>query len=554
MKFNSIQKIQFYFIFILSVLNFIQAFTLPLIDDEAYYWVWSKFLDFGYYDHPPMVALFDRLGYFIFPNELGVRLLAIVSNTLIFLSWIQILRPKTQKENYLFLGLFGSVGIFQGLGFISTPDTPLLLFGSFFLWRWKSFLENQNLKNALLLGLSMTLTMYSKYHGAILISLAFLPSIKILYKNKWFYVALLLSLILYSPHLYWQYNHNWPSVRYHLYGRNQKEITGFPFGEWLLGLLVIANPLLLYFYGKSIFKSSDFKDKWTLSLKWISAGSILFFGLCAITRNVQPQWNLIIYVALIPLTFLFYRNRLHFWVTRLSFIYIGLLVLARILLFFPLFISYTPMYKLKQFVLNAHEVNTGIAVFERYQKTALYNFYTQEPSICLQVYTHRESQYDLWNSEKSIQRQTITFFGLESISSDFIMDENNKKEFYKTIDDFHSYPKIKCEITPVSFSAEESSYQTMDIKWNNPHDEDLTLKSGSSLEAGIIFVNSKSLEPIVFIPFSEPIEIPANSDFEKTLSITIPVLPTGTYKSYVAIKPFGISGKIVSNEMTTVVQ
>jgi 4-amino-4-deoxy-L-arabinose transferase-like glycosyltransferase len=33
-----------------------------LTADEAYYWMWSKHLAFGYYDHPPMVALVIRAG------------------------------------------------------------------------------------------------------------------------------------------------------------------------------------------------------------------------------------------------------------------------------------------------------------------------------------------------------------------------------------------------------------------------------------------------------------------------------------------------------------
>ncbi len=554
MKFNSIQKTQCCFVFILFIFNLIQAYTLPLVDDEAYYWVWSKHLEWGYFDHPPMVALFIKGGYLLFPNALGVRLAAIISQVLLFLIWMHILRPKNEKENYLFLGLFGSVGIFQVLGFISTPDTPLLLFGSFFLWRWKVFIENQNLKNTMFLGLSMTLTLYSKYHGAILIILAFLPFIKILYKNKWFYGALLFSLVLYLPHLYWQYNHDWPSIRYHLYERNQKKITGFPWGEWLAGLLAIGNPLLLYFYGKSIFKKPDSTNTWAKSLQWISIGGILFFGLCAITRRIQPQWNLIIYITFIPLVYLFYKNRSHKWVTRLSFIYIGLLFLIRILLFFPFFVSYTPMDKLKQFVWDAHKVNIGIAVFERYQKAALYNFYTQEPSACLQVYTHRKSQYDLWNSEQNIQGQPITFFGLENISSDYILDEDNKKEFYKAINEFHSYPKINCEVSPVSFSKKKDSFQTMNTKWFNPYAEDLTLIKGGNLEAGVVFVDSSSLITVMYIPFSESIKIPKNTEVKKTFSVYISDLPAGVYKSYIAIKPFGISGKVISNKMITVVQ
>ena len=40
----------------LVVLRLIAAAWTPLTFDEAYYWMWSKHLAGGYYDHPPAVA------------------------------------------------------------------------------------------------------------------------------------------------------------------------------------------------------------------------------------------------------------------------------------------------------------------------------------------------------------------------------------------------------------------------------------------------------------------------------------------------------------------
>lgn len=547
-KSNSIQKVQFFFILFLFLFNLIQALTLPLIDDEAYYWVWSKHLDFGYYDHPPMIALFIKLGYFLFPNMLGVRLLSALSNILFYILWIYILKPKTSRQNYLLLGLLGSSALFQGLGFISTPDTPLLLFGTFFLWRWKEFLLLQNLKRSILLALAMALTMYSKYHGIILISLALLPAITVLYKNKWFYASILFSLFLYFPHLYWQYAHNWPSLHYHIYERAQKKVTGFLPGEWFLGFLIISNPLLIYFYLKSIFTKSNSKNTlWVKSLQWISIGSILFLGYLSFSRRIQPQWNLITYLAILPLCFLFYKNRKTNYLLGFCFFSIFLFLLLRIFMVFPTVISYTPMYKIKEFVLKAHKVNRGIAVFERYQKAALYNFYTQEPSVALQVYTHRKSQYDLWNSEKYIQGKNITFFGLEPISDHFIIDEEAKKEYYRYVTDFHSYPDMSCRIDLVNSFIDSDKFLHLYVRWENPYKKIFILKNNSSLEGGIMLIDENSLEPKNYLPFPESIQIFPEISGEKLFIFKISSFTTGKYKIYIVIKPCGISGKIISN-------
>src|SRR5438477_7947797 len=61
------------------VLRLIAAAYTPITFDEAYYWMWSKSLAGGYYDHPPMVAYVIRAGTMIAGDtELGVRLVSIL--------------------------------------------------------------------------------------------------------------------------------------------------------------------------------------------------------------------------------------------------------------------------------------------------------------------------------------------------------------------------------------------------------------------------------------------------------------------------------------------
>src|SRR6201989_379576 len=63
----------------LVVLRLVAAALTPITFDEAYYWMWSKNLAGGYYDHPPMVALVMRAGTMIAGDtELGVRLVSIL--------------------------------------------------------------------------------------------------------------------------------------------------------------------------------------------------------------------------------------------------------------------------------------------------------------------------------------------------------------------------------------------------------------------------------------------------------------------------------------------
>ncbi|MGA8769465.1 MAG: hypothetical protein WB610_03640 [Rhodomicrobium sp.] len=65
---------------VLILLRFVLAGTANLAEDEAYYWLWSRRLATGYYDHPPMIAYWIRAGTAIFgQTEFGVRFVGLLS-------------------------------------------------------------------------------------------------------------------------------------------------------------------------------------------------------------------------------------------------------------------------------------------------------------------------------------------------------------------------------------------------------------------------------------------------------------------------------------------
>lgn len=51
------------------------ASSAPLVNDEAYYWDWSRNLQLSYLDHPPGVAMMAWLGNWLLPGPLGARCL-----------------------------------------------------------------------------------------------------------------------------------------------------------------------------------------------------------------------------------------------------------------------------------------------------------------------------------------------------------------------------------------------------------------------------------------------------------------------------------------------
>ncbi len=53
-------------IILFFILNVIQGSSTELLPDEAYYWVYSQYMDWGFFDHPPLVALWVTISNFFF--------------------------------------------------------------------------------------------------------------------------------------------------------------------------------------------------------------------------------------------------------------------------------------------------------------------------------------------------------------------------------------------------------------------------------------------------------------------------------------------------------
>ena len=157
MKILKDPKFQFFSILLLFlVINVLQSSFTYLFEDEAYYYVWSKDLAFGYFDHPPMVALWAALGNSIIDGELGLRLLSTISFSLmLWIIWSMIDFKEKKKHVPLFFIVVVSLTFWQIFGFIMTPDTPLLFFTALFLLAYKRFLKSESVINIIFLGFSM---------------------------------------------------------------------------------------------------------------------------------------------------------------------------------------------------------------------------------------------------------------------------------------------------------------------------------------------------------------------------------------------------------------
>src|ERR1700682_5342682 len=191
----------------------------PLTFDEAYYWMWSKHLAGGYYDHPPGVAFVIRLGTMIAGDtELGVRLVSIL--LALPMSWA-VYRTAT----ILFGGqrvaetatILLNVTLMAAVGtLIVTPDAPLLVASSFVLFSLAKVLETGRGAWWLVVGAAVGAALLSKYTAlffgpAILIWLVSVPKLRRWLFSPWLYLGGIIALAVFSPVILWNADHHWVS-------------------------------------------------------------------------------------------------------------------------------------------------------------------------------------------------------------------------------------------------------------------------------------------------------------------------------------------------------
>ena len=114
-----------------ALVHVLMAAAIPLFQDETYYAMWAGHLQADYYDHPPVIALWIRVGEALAgPTPLGIRLLSVLGVALVpAVAWHMALRLRAGQRAALLAALLtAAMVLIFSLGFTATPDAPSTLF------------------------------------------------------------------------------------------------------------------------------------------------------------------------------------------------------------------------------------------------------------------------------------------------------------------------------------------------------------------------------------------------------------------------------------------
>lgn len=381
------------------------SMSFELAHDEAYYWIFSKFLDWGYFDHPPFVAFIIKIFSFLPHSEFSVRIGFIILQFCTFI----ILLTLTSNVLISFL-LFFSFPMASFSGILALPDMPLLFMTALYCHQLKKYFERDNYKAVISLGFTIALLLYSKYHGVLLIFFTIL-AVPELFKRKSFYYVALISLLAFLPHLNWQYQHNFSTLRYHFLERPSSAFNlGRSFEYLILQLLLpglFVGPIVWY----GVFKNKV-SSNFDRSMKFICIGTVIFFLLSGFNKKIEANWTIFLAIPLIYLT-----NSLDFWrkkgVRRLLFLSFLIVVTSRILFSFsPEFIKIkrlTEFHGWKEWAAKVEDLCDGQPILANtYQFASKLSFYLNKEIGSLN-YKSRKNQFDYWQFEKKIPTDKVCY-------------------------------------------------------------------------------------------------------------------------------------------------
>lgn len=553
------------FITIWLVINLLQAGFTGLLHDEAYYFFYSRHLAWGYYDHPPFTALLIRAGSTLFPGEFGARFFFVLLSA----GTIAILRKLSEAKNEIFFAVIAFSFIFLQLtGFLALPDSVMVFFTALFFLAYKKYCKNYSIKNGIVLGLVMAALFYSKYLGILVVFFTLLSNLSLFRKGS-FWLSVLVTSLLFAPHLYWQYEHGFPSFYYHLTERSHDEVFRWSnFADYIIGQFGQVNPLI--FIPVIIFLVA-FKPhgQYEKALKYSAAGSLILPFLLMIKGRVEANWTM---AGLVPLFLLTTkiaddRPKMARYIYVSGWITVALIFMIRIILIADIIPEkYRKTYKLeisgwKEFSEELSRIaGDRPAVFlGSYQVPSLYRFYTGKEATSFNNSIYRSNQYDLENlEEKFAGRDFVLFFPGKSIpftelrsygfaDYDSIENPNGKYLYYIYDSNFRAYNRLPIKIGLNIKSYAPGEVAEIEVMLKNPGSEPVRFSEGNG-KVYLAYSLYDYGKTIYFWKFKDITPVELKDEYHASFRMKMPLKP-GIYYLRVSIKsgwlPAGINSKLV---------
>ena len=298
-----------------AALHLAVAGRVPLSADEAHYALYGMHFDWSYFDHPPMVGWLQALVLGLSDSDFALRLWPITlgaATSLILFAFARRLFPDENSWHpFWCVALYQSGLMFQLLGLALVPETPLLFFALLALLALLRALDQDSWGDWLLFGLCLGLAGLSKYTAVTLTLTTALFVIlqrgrqSLLMPKLWMalFLSAFVALIVITPVLYWNAEHDWISIRYQL-GH------GFRALEWEWSRFALSQFGQFFAYAPGLFLFGlialaaglrSLRERGTQLTLFLVVPVLLLFLSGSGREETLPHWTALAWAGVTPL-------------------------------------------------------------------------------------------------------------------------------------------------------------------------------------------------------------------------------------------------------------
>jgi 4-amino-4-deoxy-L-arabinose transferase-like glycosyltransferase len=284
---------------------------LDLAPDEAYYWEWSRHLDWSYHSKGPLVAWLIRLSCECFGDTMfAVRVPAVVCGSLLLIG-LYILTVQVHRSDRL---AFAVVVIALTLPIVAAGSTLMTIDAPFTCaWMWALVVSYHAVFRQAgwawpIAGVCILLGVLAK-HTMVLwvpsftVFLLTTPTMRSHLKNRCFWLMVGIGALGGVPILAWNATHGWVTLRHTQAHAGFENETFF---HWLgplnylsmqfavlLGFWFIAWVRAMWQHRPTRETQPELRFLW-----WMSAPTFVFFGLFSVKNGGgEANWPLVGYLA-----------------------------------------------------------------------------------------------------------------------------------------------------------------------------------------------------------------------------------------------------------------
>lgn len=289
------------------------AWRLPLFGDEAFYWLESRHLDWGYSDVPGLTPWLIALGGFgLAETPLAVRWPTLVLGCalpLLVFAWARRFGGDGDARAAALLSLL--LPLSAGLGVLALPDVALTVAALWLAIALAHALDSGRWRDWLLFGMALAAGLLAHYRFALLAAgalgfLLLMPRGRALWRERRFWIALGVGALGLLPTLAFNLGHDFAGLRFQFVERHPWSFHASGLVEPAVQLAV-ATPALGVLVGVAIVRAFRARGDRTAPHDVLAgcAGGLLLLhlalALVADAERVRFHWPLPAMLLALPL-------------------------------------------------------------------------------------------------------------------------------------------------------------------------------------------------------------------------------------------------------------